>query len=187
MEIILASKSPQRKRILKNLRIRFKAIPSHIDENSGKLKMPHAIAKKIALDKAISIAKKHPNHWIIGCDTFVVLADKSIALKPKNKAEAKKTLLKYKGSYCNVYSGLALINQSLNKKFVQYAKTKLHFKKFSDKELDLYLESNEWKEKSGSMTIEGKAGSWIERVEGDYWNVVGLPTQLLKEMLKNID
>lgn len=183
MKLILASKSPQRKRILNKMGIRFKVIPSHIDESAGKLKKPHAIAKKIARDKALSVAKKYPDQWTLGCDTFVILSDGSLSLKPKNRAEAEKTLELYRNSYCDVYSGIALIHLKLNKKIVQYEKTRLHFKDFSDEALKKYLDSNEWKDRSGSMTIEGKAGKWITKVIGDYWNVVGLPAQKLKNML----
>ncbi len=185
-ELILASKSPQRKRILKKLGIRFKAVPSNINENFGSLKRPHAIVKKIALDKAMKVAEKYNDKWILGCDTFVVLSDGSISLKPKNKKQAKQTLLKYKNSYCDVYSGLVMVNLKLDKKLISYEKTRLHFKNFSNKELEEYLNSNEWKNSSGSMTIEGKGGRWINKIEGDYWNVVGLPINLLKKWLELI-
>lgn len=187
MKLILASQSPQRKRILKQMGIRFKAIPSHTSEDAGNLKKPHAMAKKIALDKALEIAKLNPNEWILACDTFVVLQNGKISLKPKNRQEAKETIKLYRNAYCNVYSGLALINKKLNKKFVQYAKTTLYFDYFSDKQIEEYLDSGEWKDRSGSMTIEGKGGKWIKKIKGDYWNVVGLPVDLLKEIIKTIE
>lgn len=185
--LILASKSSQRKKILKQLGIDFKTTPSHIKEHANGLKKPHAIAKYIALKKADEVAKKYPNDWIIGCDTFVILCDGSLALKPKNRADARKTINLYRNSRCDVYSGLALINRKLNKKFVHYEKTRLYFKDFSDNEREKYLDSKEWIGRSGSMTIEGKGGKWIKKIEGDYWNVVGLPVRLLKQFLAEID
>ena len=184
--LILASKSPQRKRILKDMGIRFKAVPSHVDEHHSGLKKPNAIAKTIALRKAEEVANKYPNEWVLGCDTFVLLSNGKIAVKPRNKADARKTIELYKNSYCDVYSGLALINKSLDKKFVQYDKTRLKFRNFSDEEIEQYLCSNEWKGRSGSMTIEGKGGKLVKKIEGDYWNVVGLPVELLKQFLNEL-
>jgi septum formation protein len=74
----------------------------------------------------------------------------------------------------------------LNKKLVQYDKTRLKFRDFSDEEIEQYLCSNEWRDRSGSMTIEGKGGKWVKKIEGDYWNVVGLPVELLKRFLNEL-
>lgn len=185
-QLILASKSPQRKQILKDMGIRFKAVPSHIDEHADGLKRWHAVAKRIALRKAEAVAEKYPDKWVLGCDTFVVLSDGSLSLKPKNRAEARKTIDLYRDSYCDVYSGLALVNKSLKKKWVGFEKTRLFFRNFTDKEREAYLDSGEWRGRSGSMTIEGRGGKWVKRIKGDYWNVVGLPTELLKRFLNEI-
>jgi len=182
-ELILASKSPQRKRILEEMGIRFKAVPSHIDEHADDLKRWHAIAKRIALKKANAVAEEYPDKWVLGCDTFVVLSDGSLSLKPKNRADARKTISLYRNSHCDVYSGLALVNRSLKKRWVGFDKTRLFFRDFTDEEREEYLDSGEWRDRSGSMTIEGRGGKWVTRTEGDYWNVVGLPVELLKKFL----
>ncbi len=185
-KLILASKSPQRKQILKDIGIRFKAVPSYIDEHANGLKRWHAIAKNIALRKAEAVAEKHPGKWVLGCDTFVVLSDGSLSIKPKNRADARRTIDRYRRSYCDVYSGLALINRSVGKQWTGFEKTRLYFRDFSDAEREEYLDSGEWRERSGSMTIEGRGGKWIKRIKGDYWNVVGLPADLLKQFLNEI-
>lgn len=185
-QLILASQSPQRKMILKKLGINFKAIPAHIDEHHSGYSKPHAIVKSIALRKAEVISKKHPDSWVIGCDTIVTLFNGKISVKPKNRADAKKTIRLYRNSHCDVYSGLALINKSLNKKFVDYEKTRLVFSDFTDRQIEEYLDSGEWKDRSGSMTIEGRGGRWIDKVDGCYWNVVGLPIDLLKNFLSEL-
>jgi len=189
-ELILASRSPRRKQILRDMGLRFKAVPADIDEHHNGFRRPHAIAKNIALRKAVAVAAEHPGEWVLGCDTFVVHDDGQIALKPKDKAAARKTLKKYRNSYCDVYSGLALVkfchserSRGTYKKFVHFEKTRLKFGNFSDQDIEHYLCSDEWRDSSGSMTIEGEAGEWIKEVKGDYWNVVGLPTELLKEFL----
>ncbi|MBN2087764.1 septum formation protein Maf [Candidatus Peregrinibacteria bacterium] len=182
--MILASQSPQRKKILKDLGIKFKAIPAHIDEHHCGFKAPHAIVKSIAQRKALAISNKYTNDWIIGCDTIVVLSNGEISVKPKNREDAKKTIKLYRNSYCDVYSGLAVINKSKKKKYVGYEKTRLVFSDFTDTQIEKYLDSGEWKDRSGSMTIEGGGGKWIKKVEGCYWNVVGLPIDLLKKIIK---
>ncbi len=187
--LILASKSPQRKNILKDMGIKFKAIPSNIDEMAviEGLKAYHSIAKRIAFKKAEKIADKHPNEWVLGCDTFVVLSDNSLSIKPKNRADARKTINLYKNSHCDVYSGLALINKKLDKKLIDFDKTRLYFRNFTNIEIEEYLDSGEWKGRSGSMTIEGRGGKWIKKIEGDYWNVVGLPVDLLKKFINRVN
>lgn len=185
-KLILASKSPQRKKILKEMGIDFRAIPSHIDEHTGGLMRPHAIAKSIALRKAIEVAKKHPNEWVLGCDTFVICSNKTLSTKPKNREDARKTVNLYRNSHCDVYSGMALINRSLKKKLVGFEKTRLHFRNFSDADRESYLDSDEWKDRSGSMTIEGKGGKWVTKIEGSFTSVVGLPVELLRKFLKII-
>ncbi len=184
--LILASKSPARKRLLKDIGIDFDVIPSHIDEHADGLKCPHAIAKSIALRKDEAVAKKHQNSWVLGCDTFVICSNKGLLIKPRDREDARNTIDKYRGSHCDFYSGLALINQSLKKRLVGFERTRLHFRNFSDADREEYLDSGEWKERSGSMTIEGRGGKWVKKIEGDYWNVVGLPVELLKKFLNQI-
>lgn len=185
-ELILASKSPQRKKILEELNLEFEVIPAHVDEHHDGHEDPGLIVKSIALRKAQAVAKERPDAWIIGCDTIVVSSDGKICLKPENREDARDTLSRFSDSYCDVYSGLALINKSEEKELVGFEVTRLFFREVTDIEITNYLELDEWKESSGAMTIEGTAGEWITRTEGDYWNVVGLPVELLKEFLNQI-
>jgi len=186
VNLILASQSPQRKKILKKMGLKFKAIPAHIDEHHSGFTKPHAIAKSIAMRKAKAIAGKNPKQWVIGCDTIVVLSNGEIAVKPKDRKDAKRILKTYRDSYCDVYSGLALLNIKRGESYNSYERTRIVFHKFSEKQLENYLDTEDWKGRSGAMTIEGK-GDWTRRMEGEYWNVVGLPVDLLKKMLKKAD
>jgi len=183
MAIILASASPQRKKILEKMGIKFRVIPAHIDEHHSGFTKPHSIAKSIAKRKAEAISKKHPNDWVIGCDTIVYLSNGQISVKPKDRADARRILKNYQGSHCDVYSGLALINKESGDSLVDFERTRIHFKDFSDQSLEEYLDTGDWKGRSGAMTIEGK-GHWTTKMEGEYWNVVGLPVDLLKKYLK---
>lgn len=186
MSLILASSSPQRKKILKQMGLDFSAVPADIDEHHSGLRRPHAIARSIALRKAQAIAAKHPESWVIGCDTIVVLSDGSIALKPSGRSDARKTLKSYQNSYCDVYSGLALVHEQREQQFADFERTRIHFNDFSDQKLEAYLDTGEWEGRSGAMTIEGK-GNWTCHMEGEYWNVVGLPVDLLKKYLKKLE
>lgn len=164
----------------------FKVLPAHIDEHHSGFKAPHAIARSIALRKAQAISDENPESWVIGSDTIVVLSGGSIAVKPKDRADAKRILTTYRNSYCNVYSGLALINKEKGALLSGFERTKIIFNDFSSRQLEDYLDTGQWKGRSGAMTIEGK-DSWTKRMEGEYWNVVGLPVDLLKKMLKEVD
>lgn len=186
MAIILASSSPQRKKILEQMGIKFSIIPAHIDEHHSGFVKPHAIVKSIARRKAEAISRLHPMDWVIGCDTIVVLNDGRIALKPVNRNDARKTLQSYQGKHCDVYSGLAVIHNKTKRSLVGFERTRIFFNDFSDLSLEEYLDTGEWKGRSGSMTIEGK-GHWTKKMEGEYWNVVGLPVDLLKKYLKEFD
>lgn len=166
--------------------LKFSVVPAHVDEHHAGFTRPHAIVKSIAKRKAEAIAKKHPNDWVIGCDTIVVLRNGRISVKPKDRADAKKTLKMYQGSHCDVYSGLAIVHKALGKCHIDFERTRIVFSHFSDQSLEEYLDTGEWKGRSGAMTIEGK-GHWVKRMEGEYWNVVGLPVDLLKKYLKRLE
>ncbi len=183
MKLILASSSPQRKRIMEDLKLKFEIIPSGVEEDYGDLKDPQEIAMFLAHLKAKDVAQKHKEDWVIGCDTIVVLDNGHISMKPKNRDKAKWTLQQYKNSYADVYSGLALMNIAEDKEYVEIERTRLFFHDFTDEDIENYLDLNHWQGSSGSMTIEGEGGKLIKDREGEYENVVGLPVQLLRDLL----
>ena len=183
MAVILASSSPQRKKILEQLGVKFKVVPARVNEHHAGFLKPYAVVKAIARRKAEAVAQKHPNDWVIGCDTIVLLKGGQIALKPKDRDDARKILKAYQNSYCDVYSGLALVQRRSNKCFTDFERTRIYFRDFSDQSLEEYLDTGDWKGRSGAMTIEGK-GHWTRYMEGEYWNVVGLPVDLLKKHMK---
>lgn len=183
-KLILASGSPQRKKILSALGVAFTAIPSDISESHDGLRRPHAVARHIALKKARHIARKNPENWVLGVDTLVVLKNGRISGKPKNIAEAKTILKSYSNAHGDVISGVALMHYGKKKIFVGHEKTRVYFREFSKREMNEYLKNEpRWRASSGAMTIEGVGGRWVRRMEGDYWNVVGLPVKTLKSML----
>lgn len=178
---ILASRSPQRKAILKAVGVPFRVFAAHTEERHDGLTRPHAIVKRLAQKKAWAASANHPEPWVIGCDTIVVLSDGSVALKPKNRSEATRMIQNYSDSFCDVYSGLCILNRNKGAMKLGYEKTRIHFRKLKVKEIEAYLESGDWKDRSGAMTIEG-SGHWMRKMEGSYWNVVGFPLNLFKRL-----
>ncbi len=171
--LILASKSPQRKKILKMLKINFEIIPSNEPEIIDQNLSPEKVAESLALQKAKAIAKKNPNKYILGIDTLVVSKTGIILGKPKSKKEALKMILEKSENKETIISGIALIKNE--KIIVQNEKTIVCFGKISNNNANWLLEQNEWQGRSGGFSVEGRSSIFISGIEGCFWNVVGLP------------
>ncbi|AVQ16079.1 Maf family protein [Fusobacterium gonidiaformans] len=181
--MILASKSPRRKEILEMLAWNFEVCSQETEEIFEKGKSIEENMQKIALEKAKAVVNLHPNSLILSCDTMVVV-ENTILGKPKNKKEAKAMLQALSGKHSYVYSAVALLDRKrdLEETFVE--KTKIYFYQMSEKEIDDYIATGEPMDKAGAYAIQGKASVFIEKIEGDYWNVVGLPISRVYQKLK---
>lgn len=186
MRFILASQSPQRRKLLETIGLDFDVVPADIDEEHGGHEAPGDIVKHIAEQKAFEVAKAHPDSWIIAADTIVVLPDGRISLKPKDEAEARRTLESYRNAYCRVYSGLALYNKSEKVLMSDHVMSQINFIDFDLASIDDHIKNNEWRASSGAIKIED-CNAWIKDIEGDYSNIIGLPVFLLKEWLHSIN
>lgn len=177
--IILASSSPRRKKLLggllKNFGLKFVVKPANIAEYMPKKSANYGkFASDLALEKAVFIALRHKG-IVIGADTIVVMNGK-ILDKPANKFEAFRTLKKLSGREHMVYTGLAMIDLEQKKLFVTYEKTKVKFRILSDKEITFYIKTGSPMDKAGAYGIQDDLGStFVEKISGDYFNVVGLP------------
>lgn len=178
--LTLASASPRRKKLLKSLGLKFKAIASNIDEDRIKAKSPIAFAKKAALLKALLIAKKIKKALIIGCDTIVVLRGKILG-KPKDFEDAKKMLASLSGSTHYVLTAIALVDAKTKQSVVEVEKTKLRMKKLTDKQIERFAKKH--LDKAGSYAIQENGDEFISFIEGSFSNAVGLPVERLKKML----
>ncbi|HAM38220.1 MAG TPA: septum formation protein Maf [Elusimicrobia bacterium] len=178
-KLILASGSPQRKKILKDAGYKFTIIVPNIKEESHHT-TPSNLVKHLAIQKAESVAKKLKTGIIIGSDTIVVLKREIIG-KPKNIKEAKKTLSKLSGSWHRVYTGVAIIDASNNKKVIDYAVSKVKMRKLSNEELETLSKKN--LNKAGAYAVQEKGDKVIEKIIGDYHNVVGFPIYKFKKLL----
>ena len=187
-QIILASSSPRRKELLKQIGLDFKIMPSDYEEDMT-MKMSHKkLAKVLAYGKAKDVADKIKIGVVIGTDTFLVFGDKRIG-KPKDKKDAKKTLSLLSGKTLRIYSGIAIIDIKNNKEITDVEITKVKFKKLNKKEIDGYIKTKEPLGKAGAFGIQGIGAVFIEKIDGCYSNVVGLPLfNLYKNLNKlNID
>ncbi len=180
--IVLASSSPRRRELLAMIGLDF------IIETSGEEEVqPHGLppaefVSTLALQKAQPVAEKHPNDCVIGADTIVYL-DGDILGKPHTPEKAKEYLTRMQGRSHIVYTGLAVLKNG--KADVRHCETKVTFAPMSDREIDAYVLTGEPLDKAGAYGVQGPGGVFVERVEGNYFNVIGLPLPTLYQMLKD--
>jgi len=186
MGIILASKSPRRQELLKLMGINdFKIIPSDAEENIGAGLSPADTVKEIALMKARDVRNKCGNDdVIIAADTLVYLENVPLG-KPKDEEDAADMLQKLSGRMHSVYTGVAVIYGG--KEFSAGEGTDVYFREITDAEIEKYIKSGEPMDKAGAYAIQGKASVFVEKINGDYFNVIGLPVCRLYGMLKDLD
>jgi len=183
--LILASASPRRKELLKKIVEKFKVIPSNVDESTIPAQTPEAFAVKAALAKAGDVALKHKNSIIIGADTIVVLGKKILG-KPKSRRDAIAMLKSLVGRTHRVITGIAVVDSETFAKYADFVVTKVTMKKVKGKEIRYYVKSGRPMDKAGSYGIQEIEEIFIDKIDGDYENVVGLPIRRLKKLLCKI-
>jgi len=185
-KLILASASLQRRNLIKILGLPFLVKPSQAQEKEQLTQGVVHLVKHNALLKAQDVASREKSGLVIGCDTVVYSHKKRLILKPKDFKEAKKNLLELMEKPHWVYSGLAVIDAQSGKTLVDYEKTKVFMNALSSVEIDKYHAHVSPLDKAGGFDIEGKGALFIPRIEGCYFNVVGLPLAKLTQMLKKL-
>ncbi len=187
-KIYLASDSKARRKILKIFGLKFKVLPSRISEKSSANNITYpALVKNNAYKKAKAVAEKIKEGIIIGADTIVVEGG-NIFGKPKDMDDARKMLKKISSKPQWVYTGLAVIDKrkGREKTLLDYEKTKVIMDKLTDKEISAYFKQVSPLDKAGSFDIQGKGAFFIRRIEGCFYNVVGLPLRKLYRMFKEL-
>ena len=177
--LLLASRSPQRRAILGQLAIPFEAVVPQYDEKLSAAD-PIAEVERHAQGKARSMAGIAGDRPVLGVDTEVVL-DGRVYGKPGDEAEAEAMLEELSGQTHEVVSGLCLLTPAWEE--LRHAVTRVSFRALTPRELGLYVVSEEWRERAGGYAIQGLGAALVERIDGDYLNVVGLPTALLVHLL----
>jgi len=188
-KIYLASDSSARKRLLKIFGLKFKVLSSRIKEKRRRGGLSYAtLVKRNALAKAKEVAKRVKHGIIVAADTIVV-SDKKIFGKPKNLKDARIMLKRLSRAPQWIYTGICVIDKGKGKGkvLVDYEKTKVYMDKLSDKEINNYFAKVSPLDKAGSFDIQGRGAFFIRRIEGCFYNVVGLPLRKLYRMFKKLD
>jgi septum formation protein len=172
--LILASSSPRRSYLLKQAGIEFDVIPSNFDESRVVLQDPFQYVRTLAQAKAEDIALGYPDRWIIGADTIVLINGKVLG-KPKDKSAARDMLEQLSGQTHQVYTGFTICCVGLQKQFTDVVTTDVTFKKLTSDEIKWYIHTEEPFDKAGAYAIQGLGTFLVERINGSYTNVVGLP------------
>jgi septum formation protein len=172
--LVLASRSPQRRAILETLGVPFKVrAVDVVEEDEG---VPVAVARENALRKAVA-GKARGDEIVLGVDTLVAIG-LEIWGKPPNEDAARETLRHLAGRTHDVVSGVALVDRDGAVRGAT-AVTKVTFRPLDEATVEWYLRSGEWEERAGGYAIQGRGGALVERIDGDYLNVVGLPVGTL--------
>ena len=181
--IVLASGSSARQKLLKQMGLKFTVSRSNITEcrtlrgNAGRLVM------KNAMEKASDVAQHCGSGIVIGADTLVIVGKRVIG-KPRDMKDARRTLKLLSKKPQWVYSGVAVIDIDNKKRYLDYEKTKVYMYRLSDREIRSYFKKVSPLDKAGSFDIQGMGGIFIDRIEGCFYNVVGLPLAKLAAMLR---
>jgi len=184
--IVLASTSPRRKELLEKLGLEFEIVASDFDESRDQETSPGPpgdLAAKLSQGKAENVAPLYPDRVVIAADTLVV-CDGEILGKPHTGAEAARMLRKISGRAVSVVTGFTVVETVTNRKISRSTETIVHIKTLSDDEIKSYVKTGEPLDKAGAFAIQGLGSVLVEKIEGDFFNVVGLPLFNLAEALK---
>lgn len=183
MELILASSSPRRQELLRAAGIAFTVQPANVPEVPQPAEAPKVFSERLAREKAAAIWKAvHGRNetFVLGADTIVVV-DEHILGKPADANDAARMLRMLSGRAHLVITSVCLIGRGIED--VRSETTTVHVNSIRDKEIAGYIATGEPMDKAGAYAIQGIASRWIPRIEGDYFNVVGLPVALVYRML----
>jgi len=182
-QIILASASPRRKELLALTGLKFRVDASDYEEEMHHKLPPHDLAKFLSREKAEAVAGKYPDAIVIAADTFIVFRGRLLG-KPYTEEEAKRMLGILSGRSHFVITGFTVLDTASKKRISKSVETKVFFKRLSRKEIDDYTETKEPLDKAGAYAIQGLGAVIVRKIEGDYFNVIGLPLSALADSLK---
>ena len=181
--IILASSSPRRKQLLEQIGLSITVVSSNFDEKLNPRLKPRSQVEYLAEGKAKAVVKNYSDAIIIAADTVVVLNDEIIG-KPASIYAAKNVLRRLSGKCHSVITGFCILDTEKNKSITKSVETLVYFKKLSNKEVTGYIAGGEPMDKAGAYGIQGRGAVFIEKISGDYFNIVGLPLSAVVEELK---
>lgn len=180
-ELVLASASPRRKELLRNAHLAFTVAPADVHEKREEGEAPAAYAERLARDKARAVADRHGAQLVLGADTIVVIGDEVLE-KPADAEDAVRMLRRLSGRTHEVITGVCLKGNGFED--VRSETTHVTMSEIPEDEVAQYVASGEPMDKAGAYAVQGMASRWVTRLEGDYFNVVGLPVALVYRMLR---
>ena len=181
---VLASKSPRRKELLNKIGINAQVIPSNVDEAGYKGLEAEKMVMQLSFVKAADVARSfRKNTFVIGADTCVCLEGKIFG-KPESKDDAKRMLRELSGKTHQVYTGYCVIDCGSGKSVSRCSATNVTFKELTEIEIEAYVKTGEPLDKAGAYGIQEKGAMFVEKIDGDYSNVVGLPLSPLYKLFK---
>src|SRR6266550_8305936 len=187
MALVLASASPRRRELLRNAGIAFIVQPSKIPELPREGEAPQACAERLATEKARDVFRQRPQDFVLGADTIVIVGGQILG-KPRDAADAARMLRLLSGRTHQVTTGVCLIGPDRKGRSpleeTRSETTLVTMSELSDDDIQSYVATGEPLDKAGAYAIQGRASGWISRIEGDYFNVVGLPVSLVYRMLR---
>lgn len=181
-KLILASGSPRRSEIMNSVGWEFTKVIPDIDESERDGESPSDYVRRLADEKAQAVAGEHPGEIILAADTTVVI-DERIIGKPVDEADARRMLKLLSGNWHEVLTGIAVSQNGSTDIGVE--RTRVKFAPMNDAEIDFLVEKGDPLDKAGAYAVQAQAALFIEGIEGDYWNVVGLPVRLVYEMVSS--
>jgi len=181
---VLASSSPRRQELLKLLLADFEVVPSDVDESIHAAERPEPMVARLAREKALAVQERCPSACIIGADTLVV-CEEEILGKPASHEEARSMLRKLSGKTHQVLTGVCLLH--LDRLLVECSTTDVTICHLTEQEIENYLRSGEPFDKAGAYAIQGLGARFVEKIDGCYFNVVGLPVSRLYQMMKRLE
>jgi septum formation protein len=182
-ELILASASPRRRELLTQAGLAFSVLPADIDETHHPGEDPVTYVQRLAVGKARALHAAHPHAIVLGADTTVVLNGRLLG-KPAGRVEAEEMLTSLSGKMHQVHTGIALVTGAQTLQHVET--TSVFLTGIPPLELARYLDSGDSLDKAGAYGIQGYASRWVHRIEGDYFNVMGLPIAATVNLLRSI-
>jgi septum formation protein len=183
MNLVLASASPRRRELLEKFAIDFTIDPATGPEQPPAGASAADTVAALSRQKALEVAARHPGSIVIGADTVVALGDEILG-KPKDEADAFRMLRSLSGREHQVYTGVTVAQP--DKTMTQTEMTRVFFRDMTDREIQAYIATGEPMDKAGAYGYQGVAGMFIQGIEGDFFNVVGLPLCRLGQMLREL-
>jgi septum formation protein len=180
--LVLASSSPRRAEILRAVGWPFEASAANIDEAARAGEGVVEYVERLACEKAEAVAEGRASGLVIGADTVVVAAGGQVLGKPSDDADARRMLRLLGGGWHDVLTGVALVRAETGEVLVAHELTRVRFAPLTDEEIDWYVGTGEPADKAGAYAVQGRAALFIEEIEGDFWNVVGLPVRLVYKL-----